>query len=87
VPTPLAAEIVLTAEERMELKGWARIVLAAADGGTNTELAERLGLSISTVRRWRNRFVVDRCDGLLDEPRPGRPRVVGNEHPTIPPQR
>src|SRR4051812_49819089 len=76
----------------MELEGWARrrssaaglamrsrIVLAAADGGTNTELAQRLGLSITTVRRWRNRFVVDRCDGLLDEPRPGRPRVVGDE--------
>jgi transposase len=92
VPTPYAAEIVLTTDERAELEGWARrrtsaaglamrsrIVLAAADGGTNTELAERLGLSITTVRRWRNRFVVDRLDGLLDEPRPGRPRVVGDE--------
>jgi transposase len=92
VPTPYAAEIVLTADERTELEGWARrrssaaglamrsrIVLAAADGGSNTELARRLGLSITTVRRWRNRFVVDRCDGLLDEPRPGRPRVVGDE--------
>jgi transposase len=53
-----------------------RIVLAAADGGSNTELARRLGLSIMTVRRWRNRFAEMRCDGLLDEPRPGRPRVV-----------
>jgi transposase len=92
VPTPHAAEIVLTADERAELEGWARrrtsaaglamrarIVLAAADGETNTVLAHRLGLSITTVRRWRNRFVVDRCDGLLDEPRPGRPRVVGDE--------
>jgi transposase len=92
VPTPHAAEIVLTADERVELEGWARrrtsaaglamrsrIVLAAADGRTNTDLAEQLGLSITTVRRWRNRFVVDRCDGLLDEPRPGRPRVVGDE--------
>ncbi len=82
----------MTAAERAELEGWARrrtsaaglamrsrIVLAAADGGTNTDLAEQLGLSITTVRRWRNRFVVDRCDGLLDEPRPGRPRVVGDE--------
>jgi transposase len=92
VPTPHATEIVLTADERAELEGWARrrtsaaglamrarIVLAAADGGSNTALAQRLGLSITTVRRWRNRFVVDRLDGLLDEPRPGRPRVVGDE--------
>lgn len=82
----------MTADERAELEGWARrrtsaaglamrsrIVLAAADGGSNTEIAERLELAITTVRRWRNRFVVDRCDGLLDEPRPGRPRVVGDE--------
>ena len=92
MPTPHAAEIVLTVDERAELEGWARrrtsaaglamrsrIVLAAAEGESNTVLAQRLGLSISTVRRWRNRFVVDRCDGLLDEPRPGRPRVVGDE--------
>ena len=55
-----------------------RIVLAAADGGSNTELARRLGVAIMTVRRWRNRFAELRCDGLLDEPRPGRPRVVGD---------
>jgi transposase len=56
-----------------------RIVLAAADGGSNTELSHRLGLAIGTVRRWRNRFAKYRLDGLLDEPRPGRPRVVGDE--------
>jgi len=53
-----------------------RIVLAAADGGSNTELAERLGVALSTVRRWRNRFAKYRLDGLLDEPRPGRPRAT-----------
>ncbi|MGP4054317.1 helix-turn-helix domain-containing protein, partial [Mycobacterium sp. 4D054] len=92
MPTPHAAKIVLTTDERAELEGWARrrssaaglamrarIVLAAADGGSNTELADRLELSIGTVRRWRNRFVELRLDGLVDEPRPGRPRVVGDD--------
>jgi transposase len=91
MPSPRAAEIVLTDAERLELEGWtrrrtsaaglalrARIVLAAADGGTNVELADRLELDRGTIRKWRNRFVEDRCDGLLDEPRPGRPRVVGD---------
>jgi transposase len=55
-----------------------RIVLAAADGESNSDMARRLGVSRTTVQRWRNRFVEDRCDGLLDEPRPGRPRAVGD---------
>ena len=92
MPTPYAAKIVLTAEERAELEGWSRrrtsaaglamrsrIVLAAADGGSNTELSERLGLSITPGRRGRNRFAELRLDGLVDEPRPGRPRVVGDD--------
>ena len=92
MPTPHAAEIVLTADERAELEGWARrrtsaaglamrarIVLAAADGESNTELSQRMGLSITTVRRWRNRFAEQGMDGLVDEPRPGRPRVVGDD--------
>lgn len=92
MPTPHAVEIVLTANERAEWEGWARrrasaaglalrsrIVLAAADGGANTELADRLELSIETVRRWRNRSAELRLDGLVDEPRPGRPRVVGDD--------
>jgi transposase len=57
----------------------ARIVLAAVEGGSNIELAERLELDRRTVRKWRNRFAEYRCDGLLDEPRPGRPRLVGDE--------
>src|SRR5258707_4518765 len=82
----------LSADERVELEGWARrrtsaaglamrarIVLAAADGESNTELSQRLGFSITTVRRWRNRFAEQGMDGLVDEPRPGRPRVVGDE--------
>ena len=92
MPSPHAAQIVLTDDERAELEGWtrrrtsaaglalrARIVLAASDGGTNVEVADRLEVDRSTVRKWRNRFVEFRLDGLLDEPRPGRPRVVGDE--------
>ena len=65
------------------LRGWrmrARIVLAAADGGTNTELADRLGLrSQHGAASGATGSSRSRCDGLLDEPRPGRPRVVGDE--------
>lgn len=56
-----------------------RIVLAAADGLSNTAIADKLDINISSARKWRTRFVADRLDGLLDEPRPGRPRVVGDE--------
>jgi transposase len=54
----------------------AKIVLAAAEGEANAEMARRLGVSRTTVMRWRSRFAQTRCDGLLDEPRPGRPRLV-----------
>ncbi len=53
-----------------------RIVLAAAEGLNNTEIGQRLGLDLKTARKWRSRFARDRLDGLLDEPRPGRPRVI-----------
>lgn len=89
MPDARAAEIVLTDEERAELEEWARrrtsaaglamrsrIVLAVADGQSNSEMARRLGVSRSMVKRWRNRFAQARCGGLLDEPRPGRPRLV-----------
>jgi len=53
--------------------------LACAQGETNTAVAERVGVSIPTVRRWRGRFAERRLDGLLDEPRPGQPRKIGDE--------
>jgi transposase len=89
MPVPTAAEIVLTDDERDALEGLvrrrtsaqalalrARIVLAAADGLVNGEIAEREAISRPTVTKWRNRFAADRLDGLLDEPRPGRPRTI-----------
>jgi transposase len=89
MPSPFAVPIELTEGEREQLQSWsrrhtsaqalalrARIVLAASEGPKNTEIAQALGVGVSTVRKWRNRFAVQRLDGLLDEPRPGRPRTV-----------
>ena len=56
-----------------------RIVLAAAEGLGNTQIAERLGVQRDTVRKWRGPVRGGRLDGLLDEPRPGRPRMVTDE--------
>ena len=52
----------------------ARIVLYAADGLADTEIASRLDTSAGLVGRWRRRFAVERLDGLKDKPRAGRPR-------------
>lgn len=57
----------------------ARIVLAAAGQLTNAEIAELEGISRPTVTKWRNRFAAKRLEGLLDEPRPGRPRTITDE--------
>jgi transposase len=86
------AEIVLSEAEREVLERWARrpssaqalalrcrIVLAAAEGWQSREIAARLGCNKSTVGRWRGRFAERGLDGLHDEPRPGKPRSIGDE--------
>ena len=91
VGRPLAP-LTLSPAEREELAGItrsrsmpqslttrARLVLLAADGVTNTEIAERLGLSMPTVGIWRNRYRTQRLAGLYDEPKPGGPRSIRDE--------
>jgi len=52
----------------------ARIVLYAAEGLHDTEIAARLDTSSGLVGRWRRRFAEQRLEGLKDKPRAGRPR-------------
>ena len=92
MPPNVAVGIELSDEERVQLEAWtrrrtssqalaqrSRIVLLAAAGLKNTEIAERLAISRSTAAIWRARFAEHRLDGLLDEPRPGRPRTITDE--------
>jgi transposase len=88
---PPLAKVVLSDEEREVLERWARrpksaqalalrcrIVLGAADGESSKDIAARLGCATQTVGRWRGRFARAGLDGLHDEPRPGRPRKLGD---------
>jgi len=78
--------ISLTLEEQCELRALARkytvphfvvlrakLVLLAAEGLENKEIAERLDLSRQAVTKWRKRFYERGLEGLRDEARPGRP--------------
>jgi transposase len=57
----------------------ARVVLACAEpGATNLGVAKALGVSRPTVATWRRRFAAHRLEGLLDAPRPGAPRTIGD---------
>ncbi|HEY4724548.1 MAG TPA: helix-turn-helix domain-containing protein, partial [Actinomycetota bacterium] len=54
----------------------ARILLLAAEGITNTKIAERVGVSRPTVIACRRRYARRGLPGLPDRPRPGRPQTV-----------
>jgi transposase len=83
----VAPLIVLAPEERVELEQWSRgrsaeqrqvlrskIVLRAAEGRTNNQIAEELGTNSNTVGQWRSRFVLLRIEGIRrDAPRAGAP--------------
>lgn len=92
MPISVAVSIELSVDERAQLESWARrrssaqalalrsrVVLLAAEGLNNSEIAERLGVHRPMVRKWRSRFAEHRLDGLLDEPRPGKPRTITDE--------
>ena len=53
----------------------ARIVLLAAGGWRNDQIAEYVHTSRDVVSLWRKRFFEERLAGLEERPRPGRPRV------------
>ena len=85
-------ELKLSEEERQTLERWvrrrssaqalalrARIVLDCASGLTNTAVAEERQVTKQTVGKWRGRFVAQRLDGLLDEPRCGAPRRIEDD--------
>jgi transposase len=92
MPSSLLVPVELSDDERAQLESWtrrrtsaqalalrSRIVLLAADGLNNTEVAAELGIHRNVAGKWRSRFLEHRLDGLTDEPRPGRPRTITDE--------
>ncbi len=102
MPTPKATEVNLSKKEQdgleqlvrrhnigqqIALRG--RIVLAAGQGQTNSEIAANLKVSINTAQRWRNRWTKAQTisyddlsieDRLQDLPRPGAPpRITADQ--------
>src|ERR1700688_5305372 len=89
----VAATITITAEQRSTLQRLARarsaqlarlvqrarVVLLAAGGLHNQEIAQRISASRYLVTCWRNRFCKSGMSGIeKDAPRPGRERVIGD---------
>lgn len=72
--------------QQVALRG--RMILAAADGKNNSQIARELGVSVDTVRSWRMRWIglqavpleeLDVRERLTDIPRPGRPSEITAE--------
>jgi transposase len=80
-----AAALLVSADDQAVLRRWANatlvrrawILLLAAEGVANTEIAERLGTSRPTVIARRRRYAREGLTGqLADRPRRGRPQTV-----------
>lgn len=83
------AEFTISKKDRLRLKRWlrsttlpqgqvtrAKIILSLSDGMTPSEVGEAQHVSAKTVHRWRNRFLEGGADGLVEQPRSGRPTVI-----------
>ena len=88
MPRPSPYQIELSRNEREELEKRthqytlpyfevlrARMILLAADGWENKDIAEYLHTNRLVVSRWRKRFFEERLAGLEERPRSGRPRA------------
>lgn len=88
MPRKSPYDIRLTPEERAALESRARkytlpyfivlrarVILLAAEGRSNDEIAAAVSIGRDVVSLWRKRFFYERLAGLEERPRPGRPRV------------
>lgn len=57
----------------------AQVVLLSAEGQPAARVAERLGVTVRTVYKWRRRFQVHGLEGLRDRARPGQPRRLSRQ--------
>ena len=87
---PLIA-LSITGDDHAQLQSWckrpktaqalamrSRVVLLAAEGKSNTQIASQLRVTLQTVGKWRQRYLEQGLDGLVDEPRPGTSRKLSD---------
>jgi transposase len=88
-----AAPLALTPKDRAALDALVRspktpqkvvfralVILGAAEGTSNNQLAQKLSTSRPTILKWRDRFARAGVEGLLkDAPRPGRKKRIADE--------
>ena len=84
-----ASTLLISEQDRDELESWTRsttvsagqreraeIVLAIAGGAGVSGAARQVGVSRPTVIKWRERYAADGLDGLADQARSGRPKII-----------